>query len=140
MSIEAVVKEFEEKSVDIKIFALNESGATVEEAAKTIGVDSDAIAKTLALHLDGIIIVVMSGRARLDNKKFRATFQTKATMLSFEEVEPLTGHPVGGLCPFGLKGSPKIFWTNQYADIIMSTLLRATTITRLKSVPPSLKG
>jgi prolyl-tRNA editing enzyme YbaK/EbsC (Cys-tRNA(Pro) deacylase) len=82
----------------------------------------------------------MSGRARLDNKKFRATFQTKATMLSFEEVEPLTGHPVGGLCPFGLKGSPKIFWTNQYADIIMSTLLRATTITRLKSVPPSLKG
>lgn len=110
MSIEAVKNDFKEKNADIEIFKLDESGATVEEAAKTIGVDADTIAKTLALHLgNSVIIVVMSGNARLDNRKYRDTFQTKAKMLSFEEVEPLTGHPVGGLCPFGLKGKPAIY-------------------------------
>ena len=110
MSIEAVEKELREKGADTQIFPLEESGATVEEAAQTIGVEADAIAKTLALHLkEDVIIVVMSGAAKLDNKKYRESFGAKARMLSYEEVEPLTGHPVGGLCPLGLKGSPKIF-------------------------------
>ena len=110
MSLQSVTDEFKRKSVEIEIFKLDESGATVEEAAKTIGVDSDSIAKTLALHLgDRVIILVMRGNSRIDNKKYRQTFQAKARMLSFEEVEPLTGHPVGGLCPFGLKGKPAVY-------------------------------
>jgi prolyl-tRNA editing enzyme YbaK/EbsC (Cys-tRNA(Pro) deacylase) len=79
VSIEAVEKEFREKGADIEIFPLDDSGATVEEAAVTIGVEADAIAKTLALHLgNDIIIVVMSGGARLDNKRYRASFGAKA--------------------------------------------------------------
>lgn len=110
MSVEDVKKEWQAKNVAIEIFSLNESGATVEEAAAVIGVEADAIAKTLALHLNGdVIIVVMSGGSKLDNKKYRTSFGQKAKMLSFEEVEPLTGQPVGGLCPFGLKGNPPIF-------------------------------
>jgi prolyl-tRNA editing enzyme YbaK/EbsC (Cys-tRNA(Pro) deacylase) len=110
MSLENVKKELESKNADIKIFRLDDSGATVDEAAETIGVDGDEIAKTLALHLnDEVIIIVMSGNSRIDNKKYRDTFHAKAKMLIPEEVEPLTGHPVGGLCPFGLNGSPKIF-------------------------------
>lgn len=110
MSLKTVADEFEKRAIDIEIFKLDESGATVEEAAKTIGVDPDSIAKTLALHLgEQVIIVVMSGSARIDNKKYRQTFHAKAKMLSFEEVEPLTGHPVGGLCPFGLNGKPAVY-------------------------------
>lgn len=110
MSLESVQKDLESKNAGIEIFGLDESGATVEEAAATIGVEADQIAKTLALHLDDeVIIVVMSGNSRIDNKKYRDTFHAKAKMLSHDEVEPLTGHPVGGLCPFGLVGKPRIF-------------------------------
>lgn len=110
MSFQTVTDEFKNRSVNIEIFKLDESGATVEEASNTIGVVPDSIAKTLALHLEErVIIVVMSGNARIDNKKYKQTFQAKAKMLSFEEVEPLTGHPVGGLCPFGLKGKPAVY-------------------------------
>jgi prolyl-tRNA editing enzyme YbaK/EbsC (Cys-tRNA(Pro) deacylase) len=110
MSVEAVKNDFKSKNADIEIFKLGESGATVDEAAQTIGVDADSIAKTLALHLnDEVIIIVMSGNSRIDNKKYRDTFHAKAKMLSHEEVEPLTGHPVGGLCPFGLKNNPAIY-------------------------------
>lgn len=110
MSLQSVTDEFQRRSIPIKIFKLEESGATVDEAANTIGVDPDSIAKTLALHLgDRVIIIVMSGNSRIDNKKYRQTFQAKAKMLSFDEVEPLTGHPVGGLCPFGLNGKPDVY-------------------------------
>ncbi len=110
LSVDTVKADFEAKGADIEIFELDDSGATVEEAAKTIGVPADAIAKTLALHLnEEVIILVMSGNARIDNKKYRGFFHAKARMLAHDEVEPLTGHPVGGLCPFGLRGRPPIY-------------------------------
>lgn len=110
MSFQSVAEEFKNRALSIEIFKLDESGATVEEAANTIGVDPDSIAKTLALHLgDLVIIVVMCGNTRIDNKKYKQTFRAKAKMLSFEEVEPLTGHPVGGLSPFGLKGKLDVY-------------------------------
>lgn len=110
MSVEAVQQYLEDNEADVRIFRLSDSGATVDEAAATIGVAPDAIAKTLALHLgDGVIIIVMSGDAKIDNKKYREQFHQKAKMLSFEEVEPLTGHPVGGLCPFGLKSDYPVY-------------------------------
>lgn len=110
MSVEAVQADFRQRHADIPILRLEESGATVEEAAQTLGIEPDAVAKTLALHLgDGVIILVMRGDTRIDNRKYRDTFHEKARMLKFEEVEPLTGHPVGGLCPFGLKGHPAVY-------------------------------
>lgn len=109
MSLETVRDEFREKKADLEIFEMGE-GATVEEAARSIGVDADSIAKTLSLHLgDEVIIVVMSGKVKLDNKKYKEVFHTKAKMLAPEEVEPLTGHPVGGVSPFGLRGRPAVY-------------------------------
>ena len=109
MSVADVKKDFEEKHADIEIFKMDDSGATVEEAAKTIGIDEDSVAKTLSFHLDDkVLIVVMSGNSRIDNRKYKDMFHSKAKMLSADEVEPLTGHPVGGVCPFGLKGNPTI--------------------------------
>jgi prolyl-tRNA editing enzyme YbaK/EbsC (Cys-tRNA(Pro) deacylase) len=48
------------------------------------------------------LLVVTRGDARLDNAKIKVAFGGKASMLSAADVVALTGHPVGGVCPFGL--------------------------------------
>jgi prolyl-tRNA editing enzyme YbaK/EbsC (Cys-tRNA(Pro) deacylase) len=72
-------------------------------AAQAHGVEPGRIAKTLAFRLgDGrVILLVASGDRRIDNQKFKLAFG-KGKMLAVEEVAELTGHPVGGVCPFGL--------------------------------------
>lgn len=104
MSVASVKNFFLEKGYEDPVFKLENSGATVELAATTIGVEPDYIAKTLAFHLkDRDILIVTKGGARVDNKKYKSFFKTKARMFAHEEVENITGHPVGGVCPFGLK-------------------------------------
>ncbi len=82
---------------------LDVSTATVALAAEAHGVEPGRIAKTLAFRVrDGrVILLVASGVARIDNRKFREAFG-KGKMLPAEEVVEATGHPVGGVCPFGL--------------------------------------
>jgi prolyl-tRNA editing enzyme YbaK/EbsC (Cys-tRNA(Pro) deacylase) len=95
----------------MKIDKLNDVGL-IQKALemRQSGMFVSDIAKTLSFHVgDEIIVVVMSGDARIDNKKYKEYFGTKAKMLSFEEVEPLTGHPVGGVCPFGLNDNVKVY-------------------------------
>jgi len=95
---------------DLKILEKPTSTATVAEAASAHGVEPAQIAKTLSLRLKNeVILLVMGGDAKLDNRKFKATFNAKARMLSTDEVVELTGHPVGGVCPFGLPGPMKVF-------------------------------
>ena len=85
----------------IKLFDV--SSATVELAAQAVGCEPARIAKTLSFLLpDGPVLIVAAGDARVDNSKYKARFHTKAKMLAFEEVEPLIGHAVGGVCPFGV--------------------------------------
>ncbi len=79
------------------------STATVHEAAEALGVEPGRIAKTLALRVAGeVLLVVARGDARLDNAKSKAAFGGRPRMLGAEETLALTGHPVGGVCPFGL--------------------------------------
>lgn len=86
------------------------SSATVELAAAAIGCEPGRIAKTLSLHTaQGPILIVAMGVARLDNRKFKDTFGEKARFLKSEEVEELTGHPVGGVCPFARKEGVRVF-------------------------------
>jgi prolyl-tRNA editing enzyme YbaK/EbsC (Cys-tRNA(Pro) deacylase) len=103
MSVQSVRDFFASRNLDIPIIELDVSTATVALAAQAHGVESGRIAKTLSFRLnDGrVIILVARGDARIDNRKFRAAFG-KGRMLPPEEVAALTGHPVGGLCPFGL--------------------------------------
>lgn len=103
MSQQSVRKYFATRNLDIPIIELEVSTATVELAAQAHGVEAGRIAKTLSFRLnDGqAIILVARGDARIDNRKFKDTFG-KGRMLPAEEVEELTGHPVGGVCPFGL--------------------------------------
>ncbi|WP_440026416.1 YbaK/EbsC family protein [Chromobacterium amazonense] len=103
MSLESVRQFFARRQLDIAIIELDVSTATVAEAASAHGVEPGRIAKTLAFRLnDGReVILVARGDARIDNRKFKDAFG-KGKMLPPQEVEAITGHPVGGVCPFGL--------------------------------------
>jgi prolyl-tRNA editing enzyme YbaK/EbsC (Cys-tRNA(Pro) deacylase) len=88
---------------DLTVIETEASSATVALAAQAHGVEPARIAKTLSLRVgETVLLVVARGDARLDNRKVKAAFGGKARMLGPEEVETLTGHPVGGVCPFGL--------------------------------------
>jgi prolyl-tRNA editing enzyme YbaK/EbsC (Cys-tRNA(Pro) deacylase) len=103
MSLESVRAFLAAKAPDIAVIELGTSTATVALAAEAHGVEPGRIAKTLSLKIgDRPLLVVTRGDARLDNKKARAAFGGKVKMLGAEEVATLTGHPVGGVCPFGL--------------------------------------
>ncbi len=89
------------KEKDIRLFTT--SSATVLEAAETLGVEPQRIAKTLSFRKDNnAILIVTAGDAKIDNKKFKQAFSEKPRMLSPEEVLEKTGHAIGGVCPFGL--------------------------------------
>lgn len=110
MSVESVRKHFTDRGLKDPVIELTESGATVALAAQAIGVEPGEIAKTLSFRLkDKFILIVASGIAKIDNKKYKNFFGEKARMLDFEEVEEITGHPVGGVCPFGLKQELEIY-------------------------------
>ena len=101
MSIEKVRAYFESCGIADRIREFTVSSATVELAAAALGCDGAHIAKTMSFMTpDGVILVAAAGDARIDNHKYKDTFHTKARMLAADEVEPLVGHPVGGVCPF----------------------------------------
>ena len=103
MSLQSVRAFLAERAPDIGIIELATSTATVALAAAGHGVAPAQIAKTLSLKTGArAFLVVAAGDARLDNKKAKAAFGGKVKMLDAREVEEMTGHPVGGVCPFGL--------------------------------------
>ena len=103
MTVEAVRAFFAAHAPEIEIIELGDSTATVELAAKGHGVQPAQIAKTLSLRIkERTLLVVTSGAARLNNRKIKDVLGGKPRMLSADEVAALTGHPVGGVCPFGL--------------------------------------
>lgn len=103
MSLQTVRDFFARHAPDVEIIELDDSTATVELAALGHGVTPGQIAKTLSLKAqDRNFLVVTRGDARLDNKKAKAQFGGKVTMLGPDEVLAVTGHAVGGVCPFGL--------------------------------------
>jgi prolyl-tRNA editing enzyme YbaK/EbsC (Cys-tRNA(Pro) deacylase) len=103
MTLESVRAFLAENAPDIIVLELATSTATVALAAEGHGVTPGQIAKTLSLRVSGRdLLVVTCGDARLDNRKAKAAFGGKPRMLSAEEVEAVTGHPIGGVSPFGL--------------------------------------
>lgn len=117
MSVENVRRFFLDRNLEDPVFTLDESGATVDLAAETIGVNPEFIAKTLAFNVkEKKVLVVTRGDARVDNKKFKQLFKTKARMINSEDVEASIGHPVGGVCPFGVKDDVEIFIDESIRD------------------------
>ncbi len=110
MSLEKVKDFFDKYSMKDRVIELDESSATVALAAHALGCEEARIAKTISLHLgDKVILVVCAGDAKIDNAKYKYRFSTKAKMLSFDEVEPLVGHAVGGVCPFAVNDGVSVY-------------------------------
>ena len=104
MSIEAGRAYFRALGIEDRVLEFDVSSATVDLAAQALGVEGARIAKTLSFKIgDGCILILAAGDARIDNRKYKDRFHTKAKMLSADEVLELVGHPVGGVCPFGCK-------------------------------------
>ncbi|QDC37368.1 YbaK/EbsC family protein [Sphingobium fuliginis] len=118
MSAESVRAFFSAHAPDVAIIDQGVSTATVNEAAEALGVVPARIAKTLSLRVgDEVALVVARGDARLNNGKAKAALGVRPRMLGLEEVEGLTGHPVGGVCPFGLTSPLPV-----YCDISLRDL------------------
>jgi prolyl-tRNA editing enzyme YbaK/EbsC (Cys-tRNA(Pro) deacylase) len=103
MSLESVRAFLTANAPELFVTVTDKSSATVLLAAEALGVEPGQIAKTLSVRVgDRVVLVVTKGTARLDNKKARDALGGKPRMLGADEVVALTGHPVGGVCPFGL--------------------------------------
>ena len=103
MSLESVRAWLAEHAPELPLIEVAESTATVATAAAALGVEPGRIAKTLAVRVgEEVFLLVACGDARLDNQKTKAAFGGRPRMLGPEETFELTGHPVGGVCPFGL--------------------------------------
>ncbi|HZC37406.1 MAG TPA: YbaK/EbsC family protein [Sphingomicrobium sp.] len=103
MSAESVRAWLAEHAPDLRLIEVEDSTATVETAARALGVEPGRIAKTLAVRAgDHLFLLVARGDARLDNRKCKDEFGARPRMLGPEETFEVTGHPVGGVCPFGL--------------------------------------
>ena len=110
MSYENAKAHLEKYNLADRIQLFDVSSATVELAAQAVGVEGARIAKTLSFKLDsGCILILAAGDARIDNKKYKATFHKKASMPSADEVLEQIGHPVGGVCPFGIKPGVTVY-------------------------------
>ena len=93
-----------------RVIELEASSATVELAAKALGTEGCRIAKTLSFLVgETPILIVAAGDGKIDNAAFKAQFHTKAKMLTPQQVEELIGHPVGGVCPFGIKEGVEVY-------------------------------
>lgn len=110
MSIELARKHFAQFGIEDKVLEFEASSATVELAAIAVGCEPARIAKTLSFKIeDGCVLIVTAGDTKIDNAKYKTHFGTKAKMLTPDEVEAMTGHTIGGVCPFGVPTSVEIY-------------------------------
>ena len=110
MSVLSVREHLKKYNMEDRIITVPTSSATVAEAALALGTEEARIAKTLSFKLkDRCILIVVKGDVKIDNSKYKHTFGEKAHMLSFDEKKKKIGHPVGGVCPFGVNDGVSIY-------------------------------
>ena len=110
MSIEKVKQYFSTLGIENRVQEFSVSSATVELAAQALGCEGARIAKTISFMLDSeAILIVTAGDAKIDNAKYKAYFGKKAKMLTPDEAVELIGHAVGGICPFAVNDTSKIY-------------------------------
>ena len=104
MSAASVRAWIAEHAPDLPIIEVETTTATVDTAALALNVEPGRIAKTLAVRAgDHLFLLVTRGNARLDNRKCKDELGARPRMLGPDETLEVTGHAVGGVCPFGLK-------------------------------------
>lgn len=134
MAIERARAYLAERGFADRIMELEESSATVELAAQAVGVEPARIAKTLSFHVgERVALILLAGDARIDNRKFKDRFHSKPKMLAADEAEPLIGHGVGGVCPFGVYEGCDVFLDESLKrfDIVYPAAGNAASAVRL---------
>ena len=110
MSLEKAKAYLDSKGFLSHVIELEESSATVAEAAQALGVEPAMIAKTLSvLQGEKPVLIVTEGTAKLDNRKYKSLFHVKAKMIPYDEVEGYIGHAPGGVCPFGINDGVEVY-------------------------------
>ena len=111
MAIEKVREYFKELGIEDRIQEFTVSSATVDLAAQALGVDGQRIAKTMSFKKkdESCVLVVCAGDAKIDNAKFKHTFEVKAKMLTPDEVIEKVGHAIGGVCPFAVPDDVEVY-------------------------------
>ena len=110
MSLDSVRQWLAANAPELPIIEVEGSTATVDTAAEALSVEPGRIAKTLAVRAgEHLFLLVTRGNARLDNRKCKDEFGQRPRMLGAEKTFALTGHPVGGVCPFGLKNPLPVY-------------------------------
>lgn len=111
MSMERAKAHLQEKGFLDRVIEPAVQTATVAEAAAALGCAESHIAKTLSFYdgADSAILILAAGDAKIDNRKFKDKFGFKARMLAAGDVEPLTGHAIGGVCPFGVNDGVQVY-------------------------------
>ena len=110
MSIDRARAHLAKFGLDGKIREFEVSSATVALAAEAVGTEPRRIAKTLSfMQGDRPVLIVAAGDAKVENRKYKDKFATKAKMIAFDDVEPLIGHGVGGVCPFGINEGVTVY-------------------------------
>lgn len=110
MSIEKAREYLRACGFEDKIQEFTVSSATVELAAQALGVEGARIAKTMSFRIgEEAILIVAAGDVKIDNRKYKDKFHTKAKMLAPDEVEALIGHAIGGVCPFGINEGVTVY-------------------------------
>ena len=110
MAIEKVKAFFKRWHIEERILEFDVSSATVGLAAEALHCEPKRIAKTLSFKIEErCILVVAAGDAKIDNAKYKKTFEAKAKMLTADEVESMVGHAVGGVCPFGVNEGVEVY-------------------------------
>lgn len=110
MTLESARRWLAANAPDLELVEVAQSTATVDEAARALGVEPARIAKTLAVRAGAeAFLLVARGDARLDNAKCKAELGARPRMLGPDEALALTGHPIGGVCPFGLASALPVY-------------------------------
>lgn len=110
MSIENARNHLKKYGKDGDIIEFSSSSATVKEAAADLNTEEGRIAKSMSFMLSsGPVVILAAGDEKIDNRKFKDTFHEKARMIGPDQVEEIIGHPVGGVCPFGVKDGVTVY-------------------------------
>lgn len=110
MSVDNVREFLKPFGLEGKVIEFPTSSATVKEAAEDLGTEEGRIAKTMSyLTGEGPVVIVVAGDTKVSNRKYKDYFHQKARMIKGEDVEKLTGHPVGGVCPFALPEGVRVY-------------------------------
>lgn len=110
MSVVRVREYLRQWGLQDRVKEFDVSSATVELAAQAVGCEPGRIAKTMSFMVDGrAILILLVGDVKIDNRKYKDRFHTKAVMLKADELEIWIGHPIGGVCPFDVKDTVDVY-------------------------------